>query len=175
MGLPKIIQIPCHHVLANQNALKLKKGEPIKQICNINLGLGIIKKLLLLFVFFTYLPNVLLKFWSGELIRCGIKFCIQWVPTRHTFDGPLYPKNNKYLKKCDDHPTRTLTAYFWQTPLPQKQEIPEKKRDEYVIITFSQVFIVFGVVGSVKSMQCGYSLDEKLNSASNELSRSEFE
>ena len=44
----------------------------------------------------------LLKFRSGELIECGIKFCIQQVPTRHTFDGPRYPKNKKYLKKCDD-------------------------------------------------------------------------
>ena len=44
MGLPKIIEIPCHHVLANQNDLKFKKGEPLKQFFNINLGIGIIKK-----------------------------------------------------------------------------------------------------------------------------------
>ena len=44
MGLPKIIQIPCHHVLANQNALKFEKGAPLKQSFNINLGIGIIKK-----------------------------------------------------------------------------------------------------------------------------------
>ena len=44
MGLSKIIQISCHRVLANQNALKLKKGAPLKQIFNINLGIGIIKK-----------------------------------------------------------------------------------------------------------------------------------
>ena len=84
----------------------------------------------------------LLKFRSGELIECGIKFCIQQVPTRHTFDGPLYPKKKIYLKKDDDD----------------------------VIITFFYVFLVFVVGGSVKSMPSGYSLDEKLNSASNELS-----
>ena len=44
MGLPKVIQIPCHHVLANQNYLKLKKGAPLKKSFNINLGIGIIKK-----------------------------------------------------------------------------------------------------------------------------------
>ena len=44
MGIPKIIQIPCHHVLANKNSLKLKKGAPLKQIFNINLGIGIIKE-----------------------------------------------------------------------------------------------------------------------------------
>ena len=44
MGLPKIIQVPCHHVLSNQNDLNLKKGAPLKQSFNINLGVGIIKK-----------------------------------------------------------------------------------------------------------------------------------
>ena len=33
------------------------------------------------------------------------------------------------------HPTSTHTAYFLWTPLPQKQEIPEKCDDD-VIITF---------------------------------------
>ena len=43
------------------------------------------------------------------------------------------------------------------------------------LITFFQVFLVFGVAGSIKSMQCGYSLDAESNSASNELSWSKFE
>ena len=44
MGLPKIIQISCHHVLANKITLKLNKGACLKQFFNINLGIGIIKK-----------------------------------------------------------------------------------------------------------------------------------
>ena len=44
MDLPKIIQIPCHHVLASQNSLKFKKGAPLKQFFNINMGIGIIRK-----------------------------------------------------------------------------------------------------------------------------------
>ena len=44
-----------------------------------------------------------------------------------------------------------------------------------IIITFLQIFLVFGVAGSEKSMQCGYSLDAESNSASNKLSRSKFE
>ena len=40
---------------------------------------------------------------------------------------------------------------------------------------FLHVFIIFRVAGSIKSMQCAYSLDAELNSASNELSRSKFE
>ena len=39
-----------------------------------------------------------------------------------------------------------------------------------VIIMFFQVFLVFGVARSVKSMPSGYVLDAKFNSASNELS-----
>ena len=72
MGLQKITQIPRHHVLANQNALKFKKGEPLKQLFNINLGIVIIKKLLFLFVFSTYIPVFLLKFRSRELVGCRI-------------------------------------------------------------------------------------------------------
>ena len=98
MGLLTFIQIPCHHVLADAIVLNLKYCIGLKQIFNINLGIGIIKKLLFLFVFLTYLLVFLLKFRSGELIGCGIKFRIQQVPTRHTFDGPRYPKNKKYLK-----------------------------------------------------------------------------
>ena len=49
------------------------------------------KKTTFLFVFLTYLPMFLLKFQSGELVGCGIKFRIQQVPTQHTFDGPYYP------------------------------------------------------------------------------------
>ena len=77
MGLPKIIQIPCHRVLANENYLNFKKGAHVKQFFNINLGIGIIKKTNFLFVFSTSLPVCLLKFQLGELIGCGIKFLIQ--------------------------------------------------------------------------------------------------
>ena len=148
MGLPKIIQIPCHHVFSNQNSLKLKKGAPLKQLFNINMGIGIIKKIPFLFVFSTYLLVFLFKFRSGKLFGCGIKFRIQRVPTRHTFDRPRYPKNKKYLKKWND---------------------------DDIIIPFFQVFLVFGVAGSLKSMPSGYSLDAEFNAASNELSRAKFE
>ena len=104
MALLALIQILCHHVLANEIVLKLKYHIGIKHLFNINLGIGIIKKFTFLFVFLTYIPVVLLKFWSGELVRCRIKLHIQWVPTRHNFDGTCYPKNNKYLKKRDDDP-----------------------------------------------------------------------
>ena len=44
MGHLTIIQIPCHHVLANEISLNLKYHIGLKQIFNINLGIGIIKK-----------------------------------------------------------------------------------------------------------------------------------
>ena len=147
MGLLTFTQIPRHHVLANEISLNFKYRIGLKHFFNINLGIGIIKKTTFLFVFLTYPPFFLLKFRSGELVGCEIKFHIQRVPTRHTFDGPRYSKKKKYLKK----------------------------RDDDVIITFFQEFLIFWVEGSVKSMQCGYSLDVESNSASNELSRSKFE
>lgn len=46
----------------------------------------------------------------------------------HTFDGPYYMKNEKYMKKV-------------------------------IAITLFHVFIIFNVLGSIESMQHGYSLD----------------
>ena len=76
---------------------------------------------------------------------CGIEFRIQWVPTRHTFDGPL----------------------------PQKQKIP-RKTWWWCHHHIFKVFNVCWEAGSVKSIHCGYSLDPKFNSASKKLSRSKF-
>ena len=90
---------------------------PIKSV-NHNgwIDIFVIKRTTFMFLFLTYLLVLLLKFRSGELIGCRIKFCIRRVPTLHTFDGPRYPKNNKYLKKRDDD-----------------------------IITFFQVSLIFGI------------------------------
>ena len=44
MGLLNFIQIPCHHVLANEIDLNLKYRIGLKHFFNINLGMGIIKK-----------------------------------------------------------------------------------------------------------------------------------
>ena len=112
---------------------------PVKWV-NYNgwIDIFVIKKIVFLFVFSTYLPVFLLKFRSRELVGCGIWFRIQRVPTLHTYDGPRYPKNKKFLKK----------------------------HDVDVIIMFFQLFLVFGIAGSIKSMPRGYSLDAEFNSAS---------
>ena len=102
MGLLTLNQILGHDVLANEIGLNFIYHIGLKHFFNINLGIGIIKKTTFLFVFSTYLPVFLLKFQSRELVGCEIKFRIQQVPTQHTFDGPRYPKNKKYLKKRDD-------------------------------------------------------------------------
>ena len=101
------------------------------------------KKLFFLFIFSKYLPVILLKFWSWELVGCEIKFHIQQVPTRHTFDGSCYPWKKKYLKKVMMSSSSCFFKYF------------------YGIVTFFQVFLVFGVAGSIKSMSSGYSLDAR--------------
>ena len=76
-----------------------QNGPPkkINKIIFINFG-GRKEKTTFLFVFLTYLLVFSLKIRPGELVGCIIKFCIQRVPTWHTFDRPRYPKNKKYLK-----------------------------------------------------------------------------
>ena len=79
------------------------------------------------------------------------------------------------MRNLIPHPTSTHTAHFWWTPLPQKQEIPEKMWWWHHHHIFFQVFLFLGGERPVKSIASGYSLDAKFNSASNELSRSKFE
>ena len=85
------------------------------------------RKLLFLFVFSTYITVFLLKLWVGELIGCGIWFCIQWVPTLHTFDGSRYPKNKKYLEKkkwwWHHHHVFSGISYFWGSGVHQKYAV----------------------------------------------------
>ena len=61
MGLSTLIQIPCHHVLANEIDLNFKYRIGLKQFFNINLGIGIIKKLL----FCLYFRHISLCFYSN--------------------------------------------------------------------------------------------------------------
>ena len=49
------------------------------------------------------------------------------------------------------------------------------KNKKYLKKHDDEIFLVFGVAGSVKSMPSGYLLDVEFNYASNELSQSKFE
>jgi len=62
----------------------------------------------------------------------------------HTFDGPNYTKNEKYMKKRDCN-------HVFHVPL------------------------IFHIVGSIESMQPGYSLDEESNYGSNKCFCLKFE
>ena len=146
MGLLTFIQIPCHHVLANEIALNLKYYIGLKHFFNINLGIGIIKKNYFFCLYFRHISSCFYSNLDRES-SLDAEFPHPTSTFRHTFDGLRYPKNKKYLKKWKDD----------------------------IIIPFFQVFLIFGVAESVKSMPSGYSLDAEFNSASNELSRSKFE
>ena len=61
MGLLTLIQIPCHHVLANEIALNLKYRIGLKHFFNKNLGIGIIKKA----TFFLYFRHISPCFYSS--------------------------------------------------------------------------------------------------------------
>ena len=105
------------------------------------------RKLLFLFIFSTYLIVFLLKFRSRELVGCGIKFYIQRVPLKILLMDPTTPK----------------TRNTWKNVMMTSSS------------RFFQVFLIFGVAGSIKSMLSGYSLDAEFNSTSNEISRLKFE
>ena len=77
----------------------------------------------------------------------------------------------EFNSACSEYPHCILLM----DPATPKTRNTWKKCDDDIIITFFQVFLVFWVAGSVKSMQCGYSLDAESNSTSNELSQSKFE
>ena len=112
------------------------------------------KKNTFLFVFLTYLPMFLLKFRSGKLIGCGIKFRIQRVPTRHTFDRPRYPKNKKYLKKRDNdlipHPTsspdrnlrKKMGRYVENTNKKVVFFFSSSKINKYYFIIFTIIILI---------------------------------
>ena len=97
MGLSTLIQIPCTHVLANEIALNLKYRIGLKQIFNINLGIGIIKKLL----FCTYFRHISFCFYSN----------FDW---ESSLDAELNSASNEYpLSILLTNPTTSKTINTW--------------------------------------------------------------
>ena len=80
------------------------------------------RKLLFLFVILTHLPMFLLKFWSGELVGCGIWFRIQRVLHYRLLVDPATPKTRNTWKNV----TMTSSShflgisYFWSSGVLQK-------------------------------------------------------
>ena len=66
MGLLTFIQIPCHHVLANEIALNLKYRIGLKHFFNINLRIGIIKKTIFFVCIFDMSPRVFTQISTGR-------------------------------------------------------------------------------------------------------------
>ena len=66
MGLLTFIQIPCHHVLANEIALNLKYRIGLKHFININLGIGIINKTTFFVCIFDISPRVFTQILNGR-------------------------------------------------------------------------------------------------------------
>ena len=66
MGLLTFIQIPCHHVLANDIDLNLKYRIGLKHFFNIYLGIGIIKKTTFFVCIFDIYPRVFTQISIGR-------------------------------------------------------------------------------------------------------------
>ena len=94
------------------------------------------KKLFFLFIFLTYLLVFYSNFKGKSSLDVELNSASNEYPHCILLTDPANPKIKKILEKCDDN----------------------------VIIMFFQVFLIFGVARSVKSMVRGYSLDAELNS-----------
>lgn len=79
-------------------------------------------------------------------------------------------RSTHWMKKIIPHPMCTHVEHFWCTLLHEKWKIHEKLwlQSRFLYISY------FSVVGSIESMQYGYSFDEESNSASNECFCSNF-
>ena len=66
MGFLTLIQIPCHHVLANEIGLNLKYRIGLNHFFNINLGIGIIKKTTFFVSIFDISPHVFTQISIGR-------------------------------------------------------------------------------------------------------------
>ena len=53
-------------------------------------------------------------------------FCVHILDISHCIFTQISIRRARWMQNSILHPTSTRTAYFWRTPLPQKQEIPEK-------------------------------------------------
>ena len=106
MGLSTLIQIPCSHVLANEIVLNLKYRIGLKQIFNINLGIGIIKKLL----FCSYFQYISLCFYSNfdqeSSLDAELNSSSNVYPLDILLTGPATPKTrNTWKSVMILHPT----------------------------------------------------------------------
>ena len=106
MSLLTFIQIPCHHVLANEIALNLKYRIGLKHFFNINLGIGIIKKTTLFVCIFNIFPCVFTQISIGRA-----RWMQNLIP--HPTSSPkrnLSKKIGRYVKN-----TNKKSSFFYDT------------------------------------------------------------
>ena len=53
-------------------------------------------------------------------------FCVRIFDISPRVFTEILSRRVRWMQNLISHPTSTHTTYFWWTPLPQKQEIPEK-------------------------------------------------
>ena len=133
MGLQKNNTNSMSSCFVNQNALKFKKGAPLKQFFNINLGIGIIKKLL----FYVCIFDISLCVFYSKFDRKSL------------LDVELNSASNEYpLGILLTRRTTPKTRNTWKNMMMMSSS-------HFFVVTFFQVFLVFGVAGLVKSMPSG--------------------
>ena len=121
MGFLTFIQIPCHHVLANEISLNLKYRIGLKQVFNMNLGIGVIKILL----FCSYFRHISLCFYSNfnreSSLDAKLNTASNEYPLGILLTGPATPKTrNTWKMWWWHHHFFSSISCFWGSRAHQK-------------------------------------------------------
>ena len=93
MGLLTLIQIPCHHLLANEIALNLKYRKGLKHFFNINLGIDIIKKTSFFCLYFRHIsPCFYSNFDRESSLDAELNYASNEYPLGILLTDPATPK-----------------------------------------------------------------------------------
>ena len=123
MGLlTNFIQIPCHHVLANEIDLNLKYRIGLKHLFNINLGIGIIKKTTFLLYFRHISPFFYSNFDRESLLDAELNFSSHEYPLNILL-WTFLPQKQEMLEKTwwwHHHSNFSGISCFWGSGVRQK-------------------------------------------------------
>ena len=113
MGLLTIFQIPCHHVLANEIDLNLKCRIGLKHFFYINLGIGIIKKLFFVCLYFRHISRCFYSNFDWEsLLDVELNYASNEYSLGILLMDLATPKTRNTWKKNDDDVIIMLFRYF---------------------------------------------------------------
>ena len=150
MGLLTFIQIPCHHVLANEIALNLKYRIGLKHFLNINLGLGIIIKKYFFCLYFWHIsPCFYSNFDRESSLNAELNSASNEYPLGILLTDPATPKTRNTWKMEWWHHSKVcrVGTHWMRNLIPHSTSSPDrnlsKNTGRYVKNTNKKVVFFF--------------------------------